>query len=88
VSAPALARDGAPGGCAIGMRDGSDCPNPAELKLADGSGVSAWSCADHADEVLVGARGVFLASDEPDGLEAFLAARGRRLDGSRIRPAD
>ncbi|MFI5960509.1 hypothetical protein [Cryptosporangium sp. NPDC051539] len=64
--------------CGIGMPDGSDCPNPAEVKLADGSGASAWSCTEHADEVLVCARGVFIAGDEPNGLEAFLAARGRR----------
>ena len=66
------------------MPDGSDCPEPATVKLADGSGVSAWSCSEHADEVLINARGVFLASDEPDGLVAFLAARGRQLDGTPL----
>jgi len=76
--------DATPGRCGIGMPDGSDCPAPAEIKLADGSGASAWSCAVHADEVLISAHGVFIASDEPDGLEAFLARRGRALDGTRI----
>lgn len=76
--------DTTPAHCGIGMPDGSDCPEPAAVKLADGSGVSAWSCTMHADEVLITARGVFLASDEPDGLVTFLAARGRRLDGSPL----
>ena len=73
---------GVPDHCVIGRPDGTDCPAPAEVKLADGSGASAWSCADHADEVLINARGVFLAGDEPDGLVAFLAARGRTLGGT------
>lgn len=63
--------------CGIGLPDGRDCPAPAEVKLADGSGASAWSCTEHADEVLLCARGVFIAAEEPDGLEAFLRARGR-----------
>jgi hypothetical protein len=70
--------------CVIGTADGSDCREPATVKLADGSGVSAWSCPEHADEVLINARGVFLASDEPDGLVAFLASRGRQPDGTPL----
>ena len=63
--------------CEIGERGGAPCPEPAELKLTDSWGDSAWSCLRHADELLVSARGVFLANQEPDGLASFLA-RWRR----------
>ncbi|SHN47539.1 hypothetical protein [Cryptosporangium aurantiacum] len=79
--------DAIPDHCEIGMPDGSECPSAADVKLADGSGVAAWSCAVHADEVLITARGVFIAGDEPDGLAAFLAARGRRTQRTRIEPS-
>lgn len=78
------ADDTPPKRCAVGTPDGDDCPDPPEIKLADGSGASAWSCVAHAEEVLISARGVFIAADEPDGLVAFLALRGRRLDGTRL----
>jgi catechol 2,3-dioxygenase-like lactoylglutathione lyase family enzyme len=64
--------------CQIGDGAGGDCGRPAEVKLADSWGDCAWACLLHAEETMLGARTVFIANqDEQDGLQQFLANRGR-----------
>jgi catechol 2,3-dioxygenase-like lactoylglutathione lyase family enzyme len=64
--------------CQIGNRRGEPCPRPAEVKLADTWGSTAWACLPHADETLVAVRSVFLAShDEDSSLDEYLAQRSR-----------
>ncbi|MEV4630503.1 GAF domain-containing protein [Micromonospora sp. NPDC049523] len=48
------------------------CSRPAELKLADSWGDSAWSCTEHVEEALLTVRSVFLASEELGGLAAYV----------------
>jgi GAF domain-containing protein len=57
--------------CALGSRN-DPCHNPADLKIADGWGDSAWGCAGHAELALLTARGVFLADPNQGVLAAFL----------------
>ena len=68
-------RGGAPAQCQIGEPGGRPCPRPAEVKLADSWGETAWACLTHADETLIGARGAFLATQDDQGLQQFLLAR-------------
>ncbi|MET7468004.1 VOC family protein [Micromonospora sp. NPDC005257] len=74
----AARRDGAPRHCQIGGPRGEPCAEPAEVKLADSWGDTAWGCLAHADEALVNARGAFLATEDSTGLAAYLAARQAR----------
>jgi catechol 2,3-dioxygenase-like lactoylglutathione lyase family enzyme len=53
-------------------RAGERCPQPAEVKLADPAGHSAWACLTHADQMLVAVPGAFIASQD-EGLAAFLS---------------
>jgi GAF domain-containing protein len=48
------------------------CPAPAEVKIADPWGDSAWGCAAHVEEAIVNVRTVFLASPELGGLAAYV----------------
>ncbi|WBC07885.1 VOC family protein [Micromonospora sp. WMMA1947] len=80
----AARRDGAPGHCQIGGPRGEPCVEPAEVKLADSWGDTAWGCLTHADETLVNARGAFLATEDATGLAAYLAARRTRPDGAAV----
>ncbi|WP_329106966.1 GAF domain-containing protein [Micromonospora sp. NBC_01699] len=48
------------------------CPRPAELKLADSWGDSAWSCTEHVEEALLNVRSVFLANEDLGGLAAYV----------------
>ncbi|MEV4515744.1 GAF domain-containing protein [Dactylosporangium sp. NPDC049525] len=59
-----------PEGCQLGGAPG--CPEPAEIKIADSWGDSAWGCAAHVEEVILNVRSVFIASEELGGLAAFL----------------
>ncbi|MEV4727338.1 hypothetical protein AB0K29_27230, partial [Micromonospora humida] len=68
-------RGGAPARCQIGGPRGEPCPEPAEVKLADSWGDTAWGCMTHADETLLTARGAFLATEDGSGLGPFLRAR-------------
>jgi predicted enzyme related to lactoylglutathione lyase len=68
-------RGGADRRCQIGRRGGVACDADAEVKLADSWGDTAWSCLLHADEVLVDARGVFIATEDAQGLEQYLRLR-------------
>jgi GAF domain-containing protein len=61
---------GRPERCELGGVD-QPCPEPAELKLADPWGDSAWACTDHAEDALLNARGVFLADHSQGVLAAF-----------------
>jgi hypothetical protein len=61
--------------CEIGGPHGQSCPQPAAVKLADTWGESAWSCLDHADEVLLSASGAYVATENGQGLTRFLARR-------------
>jgi catechol 2,3-dioxygenase-like lactoylglutathione lyase family enzyme len=77
-AAEALRRRGAPThDCEIGERGGELCPRPADVKLTDSWGDSAWSCLGHADEVLFTVRGVYVASEAGDGLGPYLTRRRR-----------
>jgi predicted enzyme related to lactoylglutathione lyase len=51
------------------------CTRPAEVKLADSWGRTAWACLPHADEVLITAHGAFIASDDGDGLARYVTDR-------------
>ena len=63
--------------CQLGNPDGSACHDPAEVKLTDAWGDTAWSCLNHAEEALLAARGVFLATKDLDGVAAYLTRRWR-----------
>jgi hypothetical protein len=52
---------GGPGGCA----------KPAEVKIADSWGDSAWGCPEHVEEAILSVRSVFIASEELGGLAAY-----------------
>jgi hypothetical protein len=56
--------------CQLGGAPG--CTAPAELKIADSWGDSAWGCPDHVEEVIINVRSVFIASEELGGLAAYL----------------
>jgi GAF domain-containing protein len=60
--------------CQLGGR-GRPCPAPAEMKIADSWGDSAWGCAAHAEEAIVHVRNVFVASEELGGLAAYMERR-------------
>ncbi|MFI7547156.1 GAF domain-containing protein [Actinoplanes sp. NPDC049599] len=59
-----------PAWCQLGGA-GRQCPEPAEVKIADPWGDSAWGCAAHVEEAIVTVRTVFLASAELGGLAAY-----------------
>jgi GAF domain-containing protein len=48
------------------------CTAPAELKIADSWGDSAWGCTAHVEEAIINVRSVFIASEELGGLAAYL----------------
>ena len=43
------------------------------MKLADSAGDTVWACLAHADEILVTVPGAFIASQDGEGLAAFLS---------------
>ncbi|WP_344978393.1 GAF domain-containing protein [Streptosporangium fragile] len=59
--------------CQLGTA-GQQCTQPAELKIADGWGDSAWGCTAHAEEALFVAA-VFIANKELGGLSVYLNRR-------------
>jgi len=59
-----------PESCQLGGRTG--CPAPAELRVADSWGDSAWGCPTHVEEAILNVRSVFIASEELGGLSAYL----------------
>jgi catechol 2,3-dioxygenase-like lactoylglutathione lyase family enzyme len=67
--------DGIAEPCAVGGLGGEPCDRPAAVKLTDSWGDTAWSCLEHAEEALFAARGVYLASEDAEGLAAYLTRR-------------
>jgi hypothetical protein len=65
-------RGGAPSTCQVEAGPGKPCTSKAEIKLADGWGVTTWSCLDHADEALIDAPGAFIATEDARGLGPWL----------------
>lgn len=59
----------APGRCQLG---GSGCTAPAEIKIADSWGYSAWGCPIRVDEAIINVRSVFIANEELGALAAYL----------------
>ena len=56
--------------CQLGGTNG--CTAPAELKIADSWGDSAWGCTAHVEEAIINVRSVFIASEKLGGLAAYL----------------
>jgi hypothetical protein len=52
------------------------CGAPAELRVADAWGDSAWGCVRHVEEALITASSVFIADESMAGLARFMN-RGR-----------
>jgi hypothetical protein len=59
-----------PDTCQLGAAAG--CQEPAEIKVADSWGESAWGCAFHAEEAMVNVPSVFLATESATGLAGYL----------------
>jgi GAF domain-containing protein len=57
--------------CQLGGRNRA-CGRPAEVKVADGWGDSAWGCLQHAENLLLEVSGVFLADEALSGLAGYL----------------
>jgi GAF domain-containing protein len=60
-----------PSECQLGG-NGHPCRRPAEMKVADSWGDSAWGCAAHAEEAIVHVRNAFVANEELGGLAAYV----------------
>jgi hypothetical protein len=56
--------------CQLGGTAG--CTEPAELKIADSWGDSAWGCTAHVEEAILNVRSAFIATEELGGLAAYL----------------
>ncbi|RLK24773.1 GAF domain-containing protein [Micromonospora sp. M71_S20] len=56
--------------CQLGGVQG--CTAPAEIKIADSWGDSAWGCPVHVEEAILNVRSVFIASEVLGGLAAYL----------------
>lgn len=56
--------------CELGGAPG--CTAPAEIKIADSWGDSAWGCSAHVEEAVINVRSVFIANEELGGLAAYL----------------
>jgi catechol 2,3-dioxygenase-like lactoylglutathione lyase family enzyme len=76
AAAVVAAKGGAKVRCQVTEPHGEPCTKQTEVKLADPSGNSIWTCLDHADEILVTVRGAFIAMQEETGIADFLARRG------------
>ncbi len=61
--------------CEVGNPGNQPCPQPAQVKLADGWGDTAWACLPHAEDVLIQASGTFVANPDGKGLRTFLDRR-------------
>ncbi|RFU38021.1 GAF domain-containing protein, partial [Actinomadura logoneensis] len=70
AAATAQATTPRPERCQLGGAQG--CAGPAEIKIADSWGDAAWGCPAHVEEALINVRSVFLATEEADGLAAYL----------------
>ncbi|MGC9669633.1 GAF domain-containing protein [Planosporangium sp. 12N6] len=70
TAAAAQATTPHPERCQLGGAAG--CTAPAEIKIADSWGDSAWGCTAHVEEALLNVRSVFIASEELGGLASYL----------------
>jgi len=70
------ARGGTTATCRVRDFQGNPCRKKADVKLADPAGDTAWACLGHADEILVTVPGSFIASQDDQGIAAFLSRRG------------
>lgn len=61
--------------CELHNLNGEACQSPAEVKLADGWGDTAWACLVHAGDIMITAPGVFIASQDEAGLAPYLTRR-------------
>ncbi|MGW5518729.1 GAF domain-containing protein [Nocardia africana] len=56
--------------CELGGSAG--CDAPAEIKIADSWGDTAWGCPDHVEQALLNVRSVFIADEDLGGLAAYI----------------
>ncbi|MEW2328642.1 GAF domain-containing protein [Micromonospora chersina] len=70
AAAAAQAATPRPEQCQLGGAPG--CAAPAEIKIADSWGDSAWGCPIHVEEAILNVRSVFIANEELGGLAAYL----------------
>jgi predicted enzyme related to lactoylglutathione lyase len=63
--------------CQVPNAGNVPCPRPAEVKVADTWGDTAWACIAHAEEVLINTSNAFIANEDEQGLGAFLTGRRR-----------
>ncbi|MFI5908264.1 GAF domain-containing protein [Dactylosporangium sp. NPDC051541] len=56
--------------CQLGGAEG--CAEPADVKIADSWGDSAWGCPAHVEEAILHVRSVFIASEDLGGLAAYV----------------
>jgi len=54
----------------------SPTSSPGRAGLAREVQPGAWACLAHADEILVTVPGAFIASQDDQGIAAFLSRRG------------
>jgi len=74
-AAEAARRRGTTHHCQFPLAGGKPCPTQADVKLADSWGDSTWVCLPHAEEVMLNARGAFIANEDSEGLAAYLRRR-------------
>ncbi|MGE5827978.1 MAG: VOC family protein [Micromonosporaceae bacterium] len=74
-AAEAARRRGATHHCQFPLPGGKPCLSQADVKLADSWGDSTWVCLPHAEEVMLNARGAFIANEDSEGLAAYLRRR-------------
>jgi hypothetical protein len=75
AAAAARARGIEPQRCQFPTPGGRACPSQAEVKMADSWGDSAWTCLSHAEEIMINAKGAFIASEDAEGLAPYLRRR-------------
>jgi predicted enzyme related to lactoylglutathione lyase len=75
AAAVVAAKGGAASTCEVTDADGTSCPQPAEVRLADSAGGAVWACIGHAEEVLVTVPGAFVADEDAEGIGGFLDRR-------------
>jgi catechol 2,3-dioxygenase-like lactoylglutathione lyase family enzyme len=75
AAAAAKARGAGEHRCQFPLAAGRSCGKPAEIKMADSWGDSAWTCVPHAEEIMINAKGVFIAAEDAEGLARYLHRR-------------
>jgi catechol 2,3-dioxygenase-like lactoylglutathione lyase family enzyme len=75
AAAAAKARGAGEHRCQFPLAAGRSCGRPAEIKMADSWGDSTWTCVPHAEEIMINAKGVFIAAEDAEGLARYLRRR-------------